>query len=261
MVHLRNYKDGLMLKAHFTIDKRQLHTTANLSCFYVRDRKYGYKKYDKPPPEPEKLSVFGQMREGWRKLKEEFGLWIEEMKENYQTDPSLIYRRGEVDVVWRFKDDPKSLDQWIVTCDSDYNEGYSTAKLEMSSIGTGVFSGVLSNRLPKDGRLAYAGYCNITTIPKYKSFNREAAYDWSPGGPYWQYVKMPFSKFVFVSRGRIQDNQYSIMLNDVKNLGITLADDVSGHFRLEIDYIGLEHDIYEYEENAYETYDFKGVRF
>lgn len=171
----------------------------------------------------------------------------------------------------------------------------------MSSIGTGVFSGVLSNRLPKDGRLAYAGYCNITTIPKYKSFNREAAYDWSPythlvlrirgdgrcyslnlstsyifdltwndmyqyvfhtrGGPYWQYVKMPFSKFVFVSRGRIQDNQYSIMLNDVKNLGITLADDVSGHFRLEIDYIGLEHDIYEYEENAYETYDFKGVRF
>lgn len=177
----------------------------------------------------------------------------------------------------------------------------SCFRLEISSIGTGVFSGVLSTRLPKDGKLAFAGYCNITTTPKYKSFCREIAHNWTPythlilrirgdgrcyllnlstsdmfdltwndmyqyvlhtrGGPYWQYVKVPFSKFVFASRGRIQDDQCPVMLSDVKNFGITLANDVSGHFRLEIDYIGLEHDIYEYEESAYETYDCKGIRF
>lgn len=118
-----------LILTDFTIGRRQLHTTASLSCLYVRDRKYGYKKiYDKLPPEPENLNIFGQMREGWRKFKKEFGLWIEEIKEVCQMDPILTYRRNEVDVVWRFKGDQKSLDQWIVTCDSDYNEGYSTAK-------------------------------------------------------------------------------------------------------------------------------------
>lgn len=171
----------------------------------------------------------------------------------------------------------------------------------MSSIGTGVFSGILSSRLPKDGRIKHAGYCNITTTSKYKSFKREVSHDWSPythlilrvrgdgrsysinlntrdlfdltwndlyqyvlhtrGGPYWQYIKIPFSKFVFSSKGRVQDKQIPIMLDGIKQLGITLADDIPGHFKLEIDYIGLECDKYNVEKSAYEGYDQTGIRF
>lgn len=175
------------------------------------------------------------------------------------------------------------------------------SRLELSSTGTGIFSGTLSTRLPKDGRIKSAGFCNITTIPKQRSFRRDVRHDWTPythlvlrvrgdgrcyalsistrgifdlmwndvyhyvlhtrGGPYWQYVRIPFSKFVFSSKGRLQDDQVPIMLHEVANFGITLSDDVSGHFKLEIDYIGLENDEYHNEEFAYESYNLAGVRF
>lgn len=111
----------------FAVGKRRLHVTANLS-FYERDRRSGYKVvYDKPPPE-QNLSIVGRLREGCRQIKEELGIWLEEQREHLRSDPILIYRSNEVDVVWRFNRDPKSLDQWVTTCDSDYKEGYSTAK-------------------------------------------------------------------------------------------------------------------------------------
>ncbi|XP_072763016.1 complex I intermediate-associated protein 30, mitochondrial [Anoplolepis gracilipes] len=285
----------------FAIGRRRLHATANLASFHERNRRSDYKiVYDKPPPK-QNLSIVGRLREGCRQIKEELGIWLEEMKETLRMDPILIYRSNEVDVVWRFNTDPKSLDQWVTTCDSDYQEGYSTAKLELSSTGTGIFSGTLSTRLPKDGRIKQAGFCTITTIPKQISFKRDVCHDWTPythlilrvrgdgrcytlsiytrgtfnlmwndvynyvlhtrGGPHWQYVKVPFSKFIFSSKGRLQDEQCVIMLHEVTNFGITLSDDVNGHFRLEIDYIGLENDEYHDEEFAYESYNFKDVKF
>ncbi|XP_011634495.1 complex I intermediate-associated protein 30, mitochondrial [Pogonomyrmex barbatus] len=283
------------------VGKRKLHTTSNLLSFFEPDRKSGYKRvYDKPFLEPQ-LNVFGRICEGYRQFKEEFNILVEEIKETLKMDPIFVYRTNEVDIIWQFKGDPKSLDQWVTTCDSDYEEGFSTAKLEMSSTGTGIFSGILSTRLPKDGRIKYAGYCNITTIPKYKSFKREVYHDWTPythlvlrirgdgrcyvlniatrgifdltwndvyhyvlhtrGGPYWQYVRIPFSKFIFSSKGRLQDNQIPIVLHEVSNFGISLADDVTGHFRLEIDYIGLESDAFHKEEFAYESYNFSDIKF
>lgn len=285
----------------FTIGRRKLHTTAGLSNFYESNRKSGYKTiYDRPPPE-QNLSILGRICEGYRQFREEFGVLMEEVRERLRMDPIVIYRQDEVDAVWRFKGNPKALDQWVITCDSDYNEGYSTVKLELSSTGTGVFSGTLSTRLPKDGRIKYAGYCNMNSIPKRKSFKREVYYDWTPythivlrvrgdgrcyvlniatrgifdltwndvyhyvlytrGGPYWQYVRIPFSKFVFSSKGRLQDRQAPVELNEVSNFGISLADDVSGHFRLEIDYIGLERDEFHTEEFAYESYNVSDIRF
>lgn len=175
------------------------------------------------------------------------------------------------------------------------------SRLEMSSTGTGVFSGTISTRLPKDGRIRYAGYCNMTSIPKQKSFKRDTYHDWSHythlvlrirgdgrcyvlnlstrgmfdltwndmyhyvlytrGGPYWQYVRIPFSKFVFSSKGKAQDKQVPVTQHEITNFGISLADDISGHFRLEIDYIGVEYDKFHNEEFAYETYDVRGIRF
>lgn len=275
--------------------------TSSLSYFYEPDRKSGYKTVHDRPPVKKNLSFLGKICEGYHQFKEEFGLLMKEMKEHLKNDPIFIYRTNEVDVVWRFKDDLKSLDQWVVTCDSDYNEGFSTVKLEMSSTGTGVFSGMLSTRLPKDGKIKYAGYCSMTSIPKRKSFKREVYHNWTPythlnlrvrgdgrcymltistrgmfdltwndvyhyvlhtrGGPYWQYVKVPFSKFIFASKGSLQDKQVPIALEEVSNFGISLADDVPGHFKLEIDYIGLEYDEFHNEEFAYESYDVSRIRF
>lgn len=69
---------------------------------------------------------------------------------------------GEVDVFWRFYED-SSLDNWIVTSDSDHAEGYSRCDLKLSHQGYGLFSGNLCSRVPKDGRIQNSGYCNMIT--------------------------------------------------------------------------------------------------
>lgn len=167
-------------------------------------------------------------------------------------------------------------------------------RLEVSSRGTGIFHGVLSTRLPKDGVIKNSGYCNITTVRKQKSFKRKTTYDWSDynslvlrvrgdgrcyalnilekgfidllwhnthhyvlytrGGPYWQHVKIPFSKFAFGSKGGLNEIQGPIPDMSVTNFGITVADNKDGPFRLEIDYIGVYYDPYHFETCAYEVH-------
>ncbi|KRZ25017.1 putative complex I intermediate-associated protein 30, mitochondrial [Trichinella pseudospiralis] len=65
------------------------------------------------------------------------------------------------------------------------------------------------------------------------------------GGPYWQYEKIPFSKFYLSSHARIQDQQVPVLGyksrawkgNGIKRFGVTLCDRTDGPFRLEIDWI------------------------
>ncbi|GCB61522.1 hypothetical protein scyTo_0012933, partial [Scyliorhinus torazame] len=74
------------------------------------------------------------------------------------------------------------------------------------------------------------------------------------GGPYWQDVKIPFSKFFLSSRGRIQDNQHPLWLDKINTIGFTLGDKVDGPFQLEIDFIAVCNDRAHTEEFAYEKY-------
>lgn len=68
------------------------------------------------------------------------------------------------------------------------------------------------------------------------------------------FLQIPFSKFFLASKGRIQDRQGPIALNQISHFGITLGDKINGKFNLEIDYIGLEFDPNHHEEFAYEMY-------
>jgi len=70
---------------------------------------------------------------------------------------------GEIDIVWQFSQ-PGALSQWVTTSDSDHKEGYSTCELSLSKGGNGLFMGTLSTRVPKDGRIKKAGYCNMRSM-------------------------------------------------------------------------------------------------
>jgi len=76
------------------------------------------------------------------------------------------------------------------------------------------------------------------------------------GGPYWQYVRIPFSKFYFNHRATIQDKQVRVPLIHVQSLSFTLADRTDGPFSLEIDKIGVYKAPYEMEKFRYESYHF-----
>ncbi|KAG5674032.1 hypothetical protein PVAND_004023 [Polypedilum vanderplanki] len=48
---------------------------------------------------------------------------------------------------------PEVIDNWIVTSDSDHNEGHSKCTFKTSAAGYGLWSGVVTSLLPQDGRI------------------------------------------------------------------------------------------------------------
>lgn len=154
---------------------RQLSCTAfRNALYYEKDPKDGYKS----KTGLEKMSRTDLIRTGLKELKQEIKLWKNEIQEKFEMDPILVNRPGETDVIWKFNDQ-QSLDNWVTTSDSDNAEGYSTCGLTLSPEGKGVFSGEISTKLPKDGKIQRTGYCNLRSKRARKSFKRETYLDWT----------------------------------------------------------------------------------
>lgn len=223
-------------------------------------------------------------------------LLYQEQKEAHTRFPTLSVEHGSYEVIYSFND-PASVASWAVTADKDNDGGKSTANFTFSKNRTGLFHGYLNKEVPKDGKTKYAGYANITSPKPMKSFGRESQMDWSlfnclllrlrgdgrpylivigcnfyydinwlnrwsypvftRGGPYWQNVKIPLSKFFTTHHGRIQDKQEFLPLKIINSFGITVADSANGPFSLEIDSIALMNDINITDKHAYEMYENK----
>lgn len=122
---------------------------------WVKDRKNGYKTQ-------KEVSTKQHIIDGLKLLKHEIKLWKEEVKELLTGDPLLVCRPGETDVLWTFGKD-EDLSQFIVTSDSDFNEGQSNCSLKKSPAGYGLFSGKLDSTIPLRGTIKRTGYCNISS--------------------------------------------------------------------------------------------------
>lgn len=147
---------------------------------------------------------------------------------------------------------------------------------------------------PEKMKATYTGYANMTSLPNYKSFYRKTYINlqdfthfrlrlrgdgrnymfilkndnqfvetqtylvmhplYTHGGPYWQDLRIPFSKFFQVSHGRVADRQFRFVDNDLVSLGITCMDGIEGPFGIELESIGVYRDTQMLEELAYETY-------
>ncbi|CAI5450861.1 unnamed protein product [Caenorhabditis angaria] len=202
-------------------------------------------------------------------------------------------RHNEARVEYKF-DTKEKLDLWHLGCDSDWKEGFSKCSFVNTQNKTGLFSGSISTQIVKDGRVERAGWASIKLedrksfnrkkfLTKWRNFSHlflkirgdgrsykimlhsplSMDFTWGDsfsyplhthGGPYWQYEKIPFSKFFHTVAGRIQDRQYRVNLEDCSSIGIVLMDRIDGDFSLEIDYIGVYNDTTHIEDFAYETY-------
>lgn len=125
--------------------------------FWEPDRKGGYNK-DAPRVSRKQLIL-----EGLRDLKQEISIWRDEVQEKLESDPVLVFRPGETDVIWDFNE-PAVLEKWVASSDSDHNEGQSTCTLVPSEAGRALFSGNVQSTVPKDGKIKRAGYCNIKSM-------------------------------------------------------------------------------------------------
>lgn len=202
------------------------------------------------------------------------------------------YLQEQNKVIWEFRG-PESLDQWTTSCDREIG-GQSEVFLKLGKNDTCFLYGTLSSTPPRDGETRYSGYCTMRSKQQLASFNRKKHYDWTGfnslhlrvrgdgrpwminiaadnyfshqkddlysyflftrGGPYWQDVKIPFSKFFLSHRGRVQDEQQFLLLDKINTIGFTLGDKADGPFQLEIDFIGLSKDYAHTEQFAYEVY-------
>ncbi|XP_058470885.1 complex I intermediate-associated protein 30, mitochondrial [Solea solea] len=193
-------------------------------------------------------------------------------------------------VIWEFRG-PESLEQWTVSSDREIG-GQSEVYLKLGKNNTCFLYGTLSSTPPRDGETRYSGYCTMRSKQLLASFDRKKHHDWTSfnclhlrvrgdgrpwminiagenyfsyrkddiynyflhtrGGPYWQDVKIPFSKFFLTNRGRILDDQYYLWLDKINTIGFTLGDKTDGPFQLEIDFIGVCKDHAHTEEFAYE---------
>jgi NADH dehydrogenase [ubiquinone] 1 alpha subcomplex assembly factor 1 len=265
---------------------RSLHTSRCCPNFWEQDRKGGYKTKIELPP-----SV--HIKQGLKQIGKEVEKFKEEVVCHLRCDSIAPLEHGDYEIPWKF-DSQAAIDDWVVTADSDHNEGKSSAEFVLSANGRGVFRGRLDTTVPKDGIIKNAGYCNIRSPRNKLSFQRERPYVWdmythllmrvrgdgrtyhiilnmdrrydvqwndaytyalfTRGGPYWQIAKIPFSKFYLGAKGRIQDKQEAVQLDRIATLGITVADSNPGPFQLEIDYVGLLYDSNHTQTFEYEMY-------
>ncbi|KAM4829848.1 complex I intermediate-associated protein 30, mitochondrial [Thomomys bottae] len=195
-------------------------------------------------------------------------------------------------VVWQFRG-KEDLEKWVVTSDKMIGGRSEVFLKMGKNNQSALLYGTLSCEAPHDGESKQGGFCSmISRIPR-GAFERKQPHDWScfntlylrirgdgrpwmvnikpdaafiqgsnrlfsyflftRGGPYWQEVKIPFSKFFFSNKGRIRDVQTPLVSDKVASIGFTLADKVDGPFFLEIDFIGVFKDPTHTEEFAYEN--------
>ncbi|XP_012661764.1 complex I intermediate-associated protein 30, mitochondrial [Otolemur garnettii] len=157
-------------------------------------------------------------------------------------------------VVWQFRG-KEDLDKWIVTSDKTIGGRSEVFLKMGKNNQSALLYGTLSSEGPYDGDSRQSGYCAmISRVPR-GAFERRKSYDWSQfntlylrvrgdgrpwmvnikedsdfiqrknqmysyfmftrGGPYWQEVKIPFSKFFFSNQGRVRDVQSQLLLDKV----------------------------------------------
>ncbi|KAM7327517.1 complex I intermediate-associated protein 30, mitochondrial [Alexandromys fortis] len=195
-------------------------------------------------------------------------------------------------VVWQFRE-KEDLEKWMLTSDKTIGGRSEIFLKMAKNNQSALLFGTLSSEAPQDGDSSHSGYCAMLSRVRRGSFERRLSYDWSQfntlylrvrgdgrpwmvnikqstdfiqrksqmysyfmftrGGPYWQEVKIPFSKFFFSNQGRIRDTQGPLVLDKISSIGFTLADKVDGPFFLEIDFIGVFTDPAHTEEFAYEN--------
>nr|XP_020649438.1 complex I intermediate-associated protein 30, mitochondrial isoform X1 [Pogona vitticeps] len=204
------------------------------------------------------------------------------------------YLTEQTRVVWQFRSE-EDLKQWVISSDAEIGGKSEVYLKLGKNNQSAVLYGTIDTTVPRDGETKYSGYCAMKTKPRLGAFNRDRPYDWTNfnslhlrvrgdgrpwminiytnpyfshtkdilynyfmftrGGPYWEEIRIPFSKFFYSVRSRIQDDQHPLLVDKISTLGFTLADKVDGPFQLEIDYIGLIRDGAHSEDCAYELYE------
>ena len=156
---LKNLNPRLLANCHQVF----INQKATRLILYVKDKKGGYKtEIKKDNKELVKL--------GYEAIKKGIPEFKEEIVESFKGDALYPGCHGDYEIFWKF-DGAESLKNWVVTADSDHNEGYSKASLDITPNNKAVFHGYLDPTVPKDGVIKKTGFVNVKSPRKYVSFS------------------------------------------------------------------------------------------
>lgn len=260
--------------------------------FWEATRK-GHFKYTKYQQEIENVAFETKLKYGALIFVDELKLWKQELLDKLKGDYPM-FDDGDVFPIWKFDTQDAIDAWRVATdfdFSEGFSNASFTRSPAGHGLFSGYLD---SETLPKDRTIMRTGWANISSPYVRRSFFREGHYEWDPfthlvmkvrgdgrtyaisirtpgtmdvtwfdvfsfglythGGPYWQYVRIPFSRFFFTSKGSVQDFQEWMPVHEIKSLGISLIDKNTGPFRLEIDYIAIEYDADHERKVVYESY-------
>ena len=109
-----------------------------------------------------------RIKKGFQIIKEGIPEYKDEWKEKLESDLFFFGVHGDYEYVSKFNG-ANSLEDWIVTADSDLGRGRSKASFGVTSNNKAVFHGYLDPWVPQDGQQKQSGFVNLRSPFKYVS--------------------------------------------------------------------------------------------
>lgn len=109
-----------------------------------------------------------KLKKGYEIIKQGIPEFKDEVKEFLEADLFFCASHGDYEYFAKFNG-TKSLNNWVVTTDSDFRHGRSKAAFDITANNKAVFHGHLDPWVPKDGRQKKSGYINLRSPFNYVS--------------------------------------------------------------------------------------------
>lgn len=117
------------------------------------------------------------------------------------------------------------------TLSLDNNGGFASTRTKPRPYGLDGYAGLLV-RIRGDGN---DYQLRIRTDDRFDGISYRSRFATQPQS--WTTIRIPFSDFVPVFRGRIQENALPISPENIQQIGFMIADKQAGKFQIEIDWI------------------------
>ena len=138
------------------------------------DERSGYRSfinYDNPLDRWKPAEMKAMLKWYWKELYK----FKAEVREWSYGDGIEWLQPGDVRMVYDLRN-PEEYESWVVTADSDYDQGTSRGEFNVTQNMTGMFTGVIHEDPIADGRTKAAGYCNLRAPLKFVRRNPRTIY-------------------------------------------------------------------------------------
>lgn len=114
----------------------------------------------KKPIPPHEGTLLEEISDGLEIIKRDIPKFKQECIDKLKCDINVNVNHGDFEYFERFNT-PESINEWVVSADSDSDQGKSLAYMTHTDRNTSIFYGNICQEVPKDGVTERAGFCSM----------------------------------------------------------------------------------------------------